>query len=218
MDTPTVIVVIALSYMIGSFPTAYLVGKVKGINIFEHGSGNMGATNVLRTLGLFWAALVFITDIGKGVLAVWIARQLAPAEPLSTQASASVVAAVAVVAGHNWSVLATILTGSIHGGKGVATAGGAWFIMMPTLAVALPLLVVVLIIYTTRYMSLAAMTGAVVGSLIITIEVLMGDLPSVYLLTTLITLMIILRHRANIKRLLAGTESRVGERVQVVNK
>ncbi|HLA44758.1 MAG TPA: glycerol-3-phosphate acyltransferase, partial [Aggregatilineales bacterium] len=65
MDTNTVILVIALSYVIGSFPTAYIAGRIKGINIFDYGSGNMGTTNVVRTLGTAWGAIVFVIDIAK---------------------------------------------------------------------------------------------------------------------------------------------------------
>lgn len=215
MNAQTTLFVIALSYMIGSFPTAYIIGRLKGINIFDYGSGNMGATNTMRTLGFKWGFFVLGIDLAKGVLAVWLARQIAPAQPLSTQASASVIAAVAVVVGHNWSFFASIITGSIRGGKGVATAGGTWLILMPTLAIALPIAILVLIVVTTRYMSLAVMTAAVVGAVIVAVLVSLGTLQPVFLLYTMVTGMIILRHKDNIKRLLAGNERRLGERVQI---
>jgi acyl phosphate:glycerol-3-phosphate acyltransferase len=215
MNIQTAILVIAISYMIGSFPTAYLVGKLNGINIFEHGSGNMGTTNTLRTLGTLWGGLVMVIDVAKGVVAVLIARELAPPEPLSTQASASVISAIAVVVGHNWSLLASLLTGSIRGGKGVATAGGTWIVLMPAFLIVVPVLVIALVVLTTRYMSLGVLTAALVGAVIVVAMVLMGSLEPVYLIYLLISAMIVLRHRANIKRLLAGNESRVGDRVQI---
>jgi acyl phosphate:glycerol-3-phosphate acyltransferase len=218
MTIPQTILVIALSYMIGSIPTAYFVGKLNSINIFELGSGNMGTTNVLRTLGLFWGILVAVGDLGKGILAVWLARQIAPSEPLSTQASASVIAAVSVVIGHNWSFFASLLTGSIKGGKGAATAGGTWIILMPAVAIAVPFFILALVILATRYMSLGVMTASVVGSLVVVVLVLAGQLEPIYLFYILTTVFIIVRHRENIKRLLDGNERRLGERVQLPNK
>ena len=204
MDTQTVILVITIGYMLGSFPTAYIAGRLNGIDIFNYGSGNMGATNVLRTLGTFWAVSVLAIDFCKGIVAVLIARELAPAEPLSTQASASVIAALAAVVGHNWSVIATLISGSIRGGKGAATAGGTWLILMPVLVIVVPVFVVVLIIVTTRYVSLAVITSATIGAFMVGLLVLTNDLPPIYLLYTLTAAMIVYRHRENIKRLLAG--------------
>ncbi len=113
-------------YVIGSFPTAYLVGRLNHINIFEVGSGNMGANNVTRALGMVWGGLVWIVDSGKGIVAVLVARLLWPGDVIS----ASVIGAIAVVIGHNWSLIASLVTGTIRGGKGAATAGGTWVIMM----------------------------------------------------------------------------------------
>jgi glycerol-3-phosphate acyltransferase PlsY len=214
MNTQTAFLVIALGYILGSFPTAYMIGKLKGINIFEIGSGNMGATNVARSLGWGWAGLVFAVDIAKGILAVWIARQLAPSEPLSTQASASLIGATAAVVGHNWSFFATLITGSLRGGKGAATAAGTWIILMPAIVVAIPIVFLALIIITTRYMSLAVMVSAAVGGVIVVGMVAANQLETVYLLWLLMPLMIIVRHHENIQRLLAGNERRLGERVQ----
>lgn len=218
MYLQTVAIVIALSYMIGSFPTAYLIGRLNGINIFELGSGNMGTTNVLRTLGSFWGALVFVGDIAKGVIAVWLARQIASAsDDIMSQASASVVSAVAVVVGHNWSFFASLLTGSIRGGKGAATAGGTWLILMPAVVIAIPLVIMALIVMTTRYMSLGVLSSTVAGMVVVGVLVGAGQLEPVYLLYYIVGAMVFYRHRDNIKRLLAGNERRVGEKVQIQN-
>ncbi len=218
MNIGTTILVISLAYMIGSFPTAYVVGRLRGINIFEYGSGNMGTTNAIRTLGLGWGLLVLIGDLGKGIGAVLLAREIAPADPMSTQASASVIAALMVVVGHNWSVIASIITGSIKGGKGAATAGGTLLIIMPTVAIAVPLFILALIIITTRYMSLAVMTSAVVAAFIVAGMVALGELEPIYLIYCTLAGLILYRHRENIKRLLAGNERRLGDRVQIPQK
>jgi len=217
VDIQTTIFIIALSYMIGSLPTAYIAGRLNGLNIFEYGSGNMGATNVIRTLGLAWGIVVLSIDLGKGIFAVWLARQIAPVEPLSTQASASVIAALAVVVGHNWSFFASIITGSIRGGKGAATAGGTWLILMPAIAIIIPFFILALVIVTTRYMSLAVMTSACVGAVIVAILVAQNQLEPVYLIYTVLAGMIVYRHRENIQRLMAGNERRLGERVETSN-
>lgn len=218
METHILLGIIALSYAIGSFPTAYLVGRINGINIFEYGSGNMGATNVGRTLGTFWGMTVFMVDILKGILAVWVARQIAANEPFSTQTSVSLIAAVAVVTGHNWSLIASLISGSIKGGKGAATTAGTWIILMPAMVVAIPLIFLAFIIVTTRYMSLAVMVSSAVGGIIILAMVLAGQLETVYLLWLLMPIMVIGRHHENIKRLLAGNERRLGERVYAPNE
>lgn len=218
MSFTEAIAVIAISYMIGSFPTAYIAGRLNGINIFEYGSGNMGTTNTLRTLGLGWGVLVALGDLGKGILAVWLARQIAPSYPMSTQASASVIAALSVIIGHNWSFFASIITGSVKGGKGAATAGGTWIILMPVVVIAIPFFFLALIVLTTRYMSLGVMTASVAGSVVVIALVAAGQLEPVYLLYCLTPLMIIGRHHENIKRLWTGQESRVGERVNAPNK
>src|SRR3954468_6606060 len=116
-----------ICYLIGSFPTAYIVGRINHINIFEMGSGNMGANNVTRSLGLKWGVLVWAVDSFKGILAVTIARLLMTSDWIS----ASVIGAIAVVVGHNWSFLATVITGKLRGGKGAATAAGTIIMMCP---------------------------------------------------------------------------------------
>src|SRR5579864_5231183 len=117
-------------YLIGSFPTAYLIGRLNGINIFKSGSGNMGANNTYHALGAAWAAIVWIIDAGKGALAVLLARYLARLVAVD-EATVTTFSALAVVAGHNWSIWVTLLTGELRGGKGASTAGGTWLVMAP---------------------------------------------------------------------------------------
>ena len=213
MYTQTVLIVIALSYIIGSIPTAYLIGRLNGINIFETGSGNMGSTNALRLLGARWGGLVFVIDIAKGVFAVWLGRHIAAMNnDIMSQASASVICAIAVVVGHNWSFFATLVTGSLRGGKGAATATGTWLIMMPAVVIVIPLAILAIIIITTRYVSLAVLTGMAVGMMLVAGLVLMRELEPVYLVYCLVSALVFFRHKDNIKRLLAGSERRVGEK------
>jgi acyl phosphate:glycerol-3-phosphate acyltransferase len=198
-------------YIIGSFPTAYLIGRLNRINIFEVGSGNMGASNVVRSLGVKWGALVWAIDSGKGVLAVLLAPLLMPQDP----ASARVIGAIAVVVGHNWSLLATLVTGTIRGGKGAATAGGTWIIMMAPwwYIVVITLTLWGLLVLLTRYVSLAVLVSVAIGSIWVLILISQGsDVPPLYIFyIVLVGLMIYIRHWKNIQALLAGRERRLGD-------
>src|SRR4051794_723285 len=104
MDTliARVVLVVVLSYLLGSVPTGYLVGRLRHVNIFEVGSGNMGATNVIRAAGFGWGLLVWFFDSSKGALAMLIASSIMPENPVA----ASVLAAIVAIIGHNWSLFA----------------------------------------------------------------------------------------------------------------
>ncbi len=208
MEPGLVVLVIAIGYVIGSFPTAYLVARTKGVDIFAVGSGNMGATNVIRAVGARYGLLVWAIDGAKGVLAILLARLIVP----DYQATAGVLAAVAAVAGHNWSLLATLLTGSIRGGKGAATAMGTFILLAPTLLVALVLAVAMTIVLLTRYVSLGVLTAVAVAAVAFLALVIAGWMDPVYTVYLLAGWMVFVRHRSNIVRLLAGTERRLGER------
>lgn len=209
MQPEQIVFIIVLGYIIGSFPTAYLVARAKGVDIFKVGSGNMGANNVARACGLRYGALVWAADGGKGILAILLARWLMP----DHQAAAGTLAAVTVVAGHNWSLLATLITGSIRGGKGAATASGTFLLLAPTLLVALVVAVGAVIVLLTRYVSLAVLTSVAVAGIAFLILVLVGVLEPVYVVYLLVTWMVFVRHRSNIINLLAGKERRLGDRV-----
>ncbi len=212
-----VILIIVSSYLIGSFPTAYLLGKLKRINIFEVGSGNMGGTNVARSLGKGWALLTIVADVGKGVLAVWLARDLLLPEQIGVATSVS---ATCVVVGHNWSLFATLLTASfregklrliVRGGKGAATAFGAMLMIQPT-QILVAAAIAIAVIARTRYVSLGVLIGFAVANL--WLIVLVGtewQKPILLLYAVSLSVMIVLRHWGNLQRLLAGTERRLGE-------
>lgn len=213
-----VLLIIVSSYLIGSFPTAYLVGAARNVNIFEIGSGNMGGTNVARAVGKGWAIFTGLVDVLKGVFAVWLARDLILPQQIGVATS---VAATCVVVGHNWSLFATLLTASfregklrliVRGGKGAATAFGAMLMIQP-LQILVAAAIASAVIARTRYVSLGVLIGFAVANL--WLIVLVGaefQKPILLLYAIALTVMIPLRHWGNVQRLLAGTERRLGER------
>ena len=192
-------VAVAAAYVVGAVPIGFLVARAfGGGDIRRRGSGNIGATNVLRTLGRLPAIITLLGDIGKGYAAVALASYLGGDIPAVTAA-----AAVAAVVGNCWSVFL-----GFHGGKGVATGLGAllWLTPLATLA-ALPVFVVVTA--TTRFVSLASLVSAACvpfGALAL------GAPRASVLGAFAVAAVVIVRHRENIARLRAGTEHRLGER------
>ncbi len=198
-----------LCYVIGSFPTAYLVGRLNRINIFEVGSGNMGATNITRALGLGWGVFVLGVDLGKGILAVMLAR-LMPGDPVN----ASVIGAVAAVMGHNWSLLATLLTGKLRGGKGAATAGGTLIMLAPWHLILVTVSLMGAIILLTRYVSLAVLVGVAIAAIwmLILIKQDPAVFPPAYVYYVFaMSGLVYVRFWGNIQRLLQGRERRLGD-------
>ena len=214
-----VLVCIVASYLIGSFPTAYFVGKARNVNIFEVGSGNMGGTNVARAVGKGWAIFTGLVDVSKGVFAVWLARDVILPQQIGVATS---IAATSVVVGHNWSLFATILTASIkegklrlivRGGKGAATAFGAMMMIQPFQSL-VAAAIGIAIISRTRYVSLGVLIGFAVAN--VWLILLVGtefQKPILLIYAVALSFMLLLRHRGNVQRLLAGTERRLGEQV-----
>jgi glycerol-3-phosphate acyltransferase PlsY len=187
------------AYLLGAVPIGYLVARAFGMSdIRRHGSGNIGTTNVLRTLGRLPAALTLLGDVAKGFAAVALGAALGGGEPGVTAMSAFV-----AVAGNCWSVFL-----GFRGGKGVATALGTFIRLVPWAA--LPAgLVWVAILASFRYVSLGSITASVcvpIGA------VLLGYPASFALAALAVSAVVIVRHRDNIARLLSGTERRLGER------
>lgn len=213
-----VILIIITSYLIGSFPTAYLVGKAQNIDIFEVGSGNMGGTNVARAVGNGWAIFTGLFDVGKGIFAVWLARDIILTEQIGVATS---IAATVVVIGHNWSLFATLLSVSIkegklqvifRGGKGAATAFGAMLMIQP-FQILVAACIAIYIIFRTRYVSLGVLIGFAIAN--IWLIVLVGtqfQQPILLLYVVALSLMLYVRFRENIQRLMSGTERRLGEK------
>jgi len=211
------IVILALSYLVGSIPTSILAARwLRGIDIRQHGSGNAGATNVFRVLGKGPGAAVMLIDLLKGIFAVGVIARLriAGGEPPefmypNGDGWLMVAAGAAAVLGHIYTVYA-----GFKGGKGVATGAGVVAALAPV-----PVLIgaglFVIIVWTTRYVSLASMAAA--ASLPLTqlmrewvfgVEV---SAPTMWF-CAIVPFLIFFTHRANIGRLLHGTENRIGRK------
>ncbi|MCS6870993.1 MAG: glycerol-3-phosphate 1-O-acyltransferase PlsY [Anaerolineae bacterium] len=216
MDTLQIVLNAALaalvSYALGGFPSAYVIGKLNGIDIFKIGSGNMGATNVLRALGFKWALLVWLMDTGKGILAVLLARNLLAGDPTLN----SVIAGIAAVVGHSWSLPVRLITGKLRGGKGAATAGGTWLIIFFPWAhlILVPLSVMFAVVIATRYVSLAVLATAATGLLIalhLVTQSASNASPLYFIYALAVVSLVYYRHRENIQRLREGRERRIGD-------
>ena len=190
----------AIGYGVGSVPTGLIVGRVaKGIDIREYGSGKTGFTNVLRTVGTRWAAVALIGDLVKGVLPVIAARIIADEPYVMT------VAGVAAAVGHDFPVFA-----GFNGGRGVATSYGAALAMSPIPAAAL-LPVGIGVLGATRIMSVMTVGLAPVLAIVFVILATTGYHPWAYAVYTLIAAaLVVVLHRENIARLVAGTEPKLG--------
>ena len=198
------VAVVIGSYLIGSIPSGLVIGKLKGIDVRDYGSGNIGTTNVLRTLGARYGAIVLIADVFKGVIAVLLARYI-----IETP-TGEMAAGFAAVAGHDWSLFLRF-----KGGRGVATSlGGLLPMVMPApLSGVIGLAVFVLIALTTRYVSLASIVGSL--SAVVAMAVFLGwdRVPWQYLVYIVVVVaLIIFQHRDNISRLMSGTESKLGQK------
>lgn len=201
MALPGYLALILATYLMGSIPWGVVLGKVfKGVDVRQHGSGATGATNALRVLGWKFSAAVFVLDFLKGLLPVAVARWL--------DCPGWVIGAVAVVsvAGHCWSPFI-----GFRGGKGMATGGGAAVALMPWLVVMLvPMSIVVAV---TRYVSLASLSAAAIGSGLVVALALEGSFPNWWAIGVVsVAAIITIQHRGNISRLLNGTERKFGAR------
>jgi glycerol-3-phosphate acyltransferase PlsY len=191
--------VIALAYLIGSVPWSFLVARRFGVaDVRSVGSGNVGATNVLRSAGPGAAALALVLDVAKGALAVALAERVAPGHPWLPAA-----AAPAAVLGHMFPVW---LGG--RGGKGVATGLGAFAVLEP-LAALLALPVFGLTVAASQIASLGSVVGA--ASLAALTLVFRGK-DAVTISAVLTAVLIVARHRSNLERIRAGTERRLDAR------
>ena len=191
---------LAASYFIGAIPNSYLAGKLlKGIDLRQHGSGNLGATNVWRTLGPKVAIPVGILDCAKGVAPVLLIAPLAYDARLFALACG-----IMAVVGHVFSVFV-----GFKGGKGVATASGVMLALTP-LAVLATMIIWLILVRTTGFSSVASMVSAAL--LPLAAWLLHPAARDLVWVQALVALAIIWLHRSNIRRLLAGTESRFGKR------
>lgn len=190
--------VLAFVYLLASIPFGLLVSKYfYGTDIRSKGSGNIGATNVLRNLGVFPAVLVLFLDMSKGITAVFLARYF-----LETD-FAAVIAGLMAITGHSCSCFL-----GFKGGKGVATGLGV-ILMLSPFVTCLTIIVFMLVVGLTRYVSL----GSVIGALVLPWLMVVFHQPKPYLyFACLAVAFVIYRHLGNIQRLLKGTESKIGNK------
>jgi glycerol-3-phosphate acyltransferase PlsY len=195
-----------ISYLIGSFPAGYLAGRIAGIDIRTVGSGNVGATNVLRVLGKPFGYPVFLVDFAKGIAAVVLARVMAKSGGSSenTVELASMLAGICAVIGHSFPLWL-----KFRGGKGFATSLGVLFALVP-LAAAIVCFIWVVTFEIGRYVSLASVVAAIALPISVAVMFFLHRLNTPVLLYFSICLaaVIVIRHRSNLSRLAKGTEPR----------
>ena len=195
------------SYLAGSIPTGYIVGRLmKGIDIRNFGSGNMGATNVVRVLGKGPGILTLVIDMIKGLVAVlWIARLFNNDSGFS-QSNFQLGCGIAAIGGHNWTCFLRF-----KGGKGVATSTGVFLGLAPYVTLCLVGLWCVSA-YLTRYVSLSS----IIASTALPIFLWVFDKPIAWVAAGfLLSLISIWKHRSNIKRLLDGKENKIGQKSEI---
>lgn len=191
------ILLLFLSFLLGSIPFGIIIAKAKGVDLKGVGSGNIGSTNVLRTMGKLPAVLTLSGDLLKGTLAVAIGRYLG-AEPLYEG-----LMGISAVLGHNFSLFL-----GFKGGKGVATSIGVLLIYTPKAAF-FTLVIWLLVVFLTKYSSL----GAIVSFGLLPINVVLFNYDKTKLFTAFfVSLFIIIRHKDNIQRLIRGTERKIGQK------
>jgi len=194
--------IIISCYLLGSIPFGYIVGKLfKKVDIREFGSGNIGATNAFRILGPSLASLVLLSDVGKGILSIYLVRFFSIDNLLIFT-----IAGLAVICGHDWSLFL-----GFKGGKGIATTFGVVFVLNPIISL-LAVTVWVIVIIITRYASLSSIF-AVISIFIFTI---LFKQPYEYIVFSAIVLILgIFNHKENIERLKSKKERKIGEKVKI---
>ena len=213
------IAVIIIGYLLGSLPFGVIIGRILGkTDIRTIGSGKTGMTNVMRAAGKKGAALSLVFDLGKGALGVYIAKLIFDAVdisgyPVMAIYFAQVVAALAAIAGHSWSIFL-----KFKGGRGVNTFLGALLVMYWPAAI-VGGLIMIFIGLITKYMSLGSITGAVVAFvMLIILNYLKVDFLNLYphieyvIYTMIGSIFIYIMHRDNIRRLVTGKERKLGEK------
>jgi glycerol-3-phosphate acyltransferase PlsY len=197
--------VLFIGYLIGSVPSGYLIAKfLKGIDIRDYGSGNIGFANSLRVLGLVPGLVVLVADIAKGVVSAWAGTLFASSIGITPQIAGGMLGLSSIM-GHNWSVFL-----KFRGGKGVATTAGVFLVLTPFPFI-FSALTMALVMGLTRYVSLGSMIAG--GSLPLFIWLWVNEKGWFYLyLSVVAASLIVFTHRSNLGRLLQGKERKLGER------
>jgi len=199
---------IIIAYLLGGIPFGFIVSRIFGVkDIRSQGSGNIGATNVYRVAGFRAAIWVYLGDVGKGVVAVVVARYFAGHFDLAlfSRDALLVVGALAVVLGHVFPVYL-----GFRGGKGVNTALGAMIILLPLETLA-GFVIFIVVVVASRFVSLGSMAGAVSLFVFVVVEryLMAYEIAAIYVyLTFTVALLIVITHRRNIGSLISGTENR----------
>lgn len=194
----TDIILVIAAYFIGNISFSYLLAKRKlKADIRDFGSGNAGTTNVLRVMGKKYAIPVFIADALKGIIVVLLSKNLATSDFIVYACG------IAVIVGHNWPALL-----GFRGGKGVATSIGVFSVSHPIVAVVV-IITGVLVVVVTKMVSL----GSVTGLILLPVILILFSAPKVDIIFGCIVAVIgVYQHRSNIKRLLNGTENKLGQK------
>ncbi|MBR9990289.1 MAG: glycerol-3-phosphate 1-O-acyltransferase PlsY [Gemmatimonadetes bacterium] len=196
----TAALLLLAAYLIGAVPTSYIVGRLtRGIDLREHGSGNLGATNAFRVLGWRAATPIFIVDVAKGFLPVFFFPRIDATEAIAW----SLGYGAAAIFGHMYSIYV-----GFRGGKGVATGGGVFLALAPLAALG-SLVIWAVLVFATGYVSLASIASAAALPVLIAIS---GAPGAVLALSCGLAIFVIYAHRANMRRLLRGEEHRFGRR------
>jgi acyl phosphate:glycerol-3-phosphate acyltransferase len=204
MEWATLLLLVALGYLIGSIPFSFLVAKTRGVDLRQVGSGNTGASNVWRSCGFTMFVIALSLDIVKGFVPTAIAYRVVQVEPV-----AAIVVGLAAMLGHVYPIFM-----GFRGGKAVATSGGVMLAIQPVLLVASALLWTA-IYRLSGYPSVASLLGIVVLALGATAMTMVGRLDIAFTVFIWITLVIVFYlHRANIDRLLRGTENRIDRKAK----
>ncbi len=200
-----IVLTFVFAYLVGSIPTSFIMGKlIKGIDIREYGSGNVGATNALRVLGTKIGIITLLIDIGKGFFAVQIGKLLV-SEPTNLFLIGT---GLFSIIGHIFTIFL-----KFKGGKGVATSTGV-FIALSPLPVAIALVVFVITVWISKYVSLGSMVATFIFLLVELINNIRNGFANIEILifVFIIVIFIFIRHRANIKRIIDGNENKISFR------
>ncbi|MDX1439330.1 MAG: glycerol-3-phosphate 1-O-acyltransferase PlsY [Rubricoccaceae bacterium] len=216
----TLVTILIVSYLLGSIPVSLIAGRIRGIDLHAIGSGNAGATNVFRTLGVGAGILVFIMDAAKGFMATRLVTQLRLEQNLpgwlgdNAEIWIMVIAGSAAILGHVYTIIGRYFYGTFKGGKGVATGTGMLLGIIPV-AIGVAMALFSAIVYTTRFVSLGSIIATVSLPLTLLVQRLVFHdyYPGpIFWFVAIVPVFILYTHRENVKRLLAGTEKRIGAR------
>ncbi len=206
------VILIIGAYLLGSIPFGLIIAKAHGQDLRSIGSGNIGATNLSRALGKKWAYLCFFLDVTKGLVPMLVAISFISSPPAVAELFFVLAAGCAAVLGHIFPIYV-----KFRGGKGVATSFGVALGLWPyyTICAAAAFLIWVVVVLLWRYISLASIAASITFPLVLILAIILtpawrfANLWPILIIATAIPLMVVVRHRENIKRLIAGTENKI---------